>query len=94
VTQQPLDFAPRARKRDPLSSHAAADRVERSGALGRQMTRVLEAVRATPGLTSGELAARHGMDRYMVARRLPDLEQRNLVQRIEHGERQVRWVLA
>lgn len=91
MTQQPLDFAPRARRTDPLSSHAAADRAERSGSIGRQAARVLEALRATPGLTSGELAARHGLDRYMVARRCPDLERAGKVRRIEYGAREVRW---
>lgn len=87
-----LDYrAPRARKRDPLSSHAAADEAERSGRIGRQAARVLEALRATPGMTSGELAARHGMDRHMVARRLPDLERAGHVKRIEYGAREVRW---
>jgi hypothetical protein len=59
--------------------------------IGRQMARVLDAIRATPGMTSGELAARHGMDRHMVARRCPDLERRGLVRRIEYGAREVRW---
>lgn len=37
-----LDYrAPRARTRDPLSSHAAADEAERSGRIGRQAQRVL-----------------------------------------------------
>lgn len=92
--QRPLDFAPRAATRDPLSSHAAADAMERSGRLWRQLDRVLAAVRATPGLSSGELAARHGLDRHMVARRLPDAERAGLVRRIEVGARQVRWEVA
>lgn len=92
MVQQPLRFGPpRARTRDPLSSHAAADEGERSGRIGRQMQRVLDAIRATPGMTSGELAARHGMDRHMVARRCPDLERRGLVRRVEWGAREVRW---
>jgi len=89
--QRPLDFAPRARTRDPLSSHAAADALERSGAARRQLDTVLAALRATPGLTSAELAARHGLDRHMVGRRLPDAERAGLVRRYEHGARQVRW---
>lgn len=89
--QRGFDFAPRAATRDPLSSHAAADALERSGAVGRQVARVVECVRATPRLTSGELAARHGLDRHMVARRLPDAERAGLVRRIEIGARQVRW---
>lgn len=85
------DRPPRARRRDPLSSHAAADRAEASGAIGRQAQRVLDALRATPGLTSAELAARHGIDRYAAARRLPELAARGLVRREEVGAREVKW---
>lgn len=87
-------FQPRARTRDPLSSHAAADQAEASGLIGRQAARVLEAVRATGGMTSSELAARHGLDRYACARRLPELERQGLVRRIEYGAREVRWEAA
>ena len=62
-----------------------------NGAASRQLDVVLAALRATPGLTSGELAARHGIDRHMVARRLPDAERAGLARRYEHGARQVRW---
>lgn len=89
--QRPLDFSPRAATRDPLSSHAAATEAERSGLIGRQCATVLALVRSTPGLTSAELSARHGIDRHVVARRLPDLERSGLVRRIEYGARQVRW---
>ena len=92
MQQRPLDFAaPRARTTDPLSSHEAATAAEASGLIGRQCAAVLELVRRTPGMTSSELAARHRMDRYVIARRLPDLERRGLVRRIEYGARQVRW---
>ena len=91
MEQRHLFDAPRARTTDPLSSHKAADDADRSGLIGRQCAAVLELVRATPGMTSAELAARHRMDRYVIARRLPDLERRGLVRRIEYGARQVRW---
>lgn len=91
MEQRALDFTPRSRTTDPLSSHAAADRMERSGAIGRQCAQVLAAIRATPGLTSGELSARHGIDRHVCGRRCPDLERRGLVRRIEWGAREVRW---
>ncbi len=94
MMEQPglFDRPPRAATRDPLSSHRAADELERSGRGARQAALVLELVRATPGLTSAELAARHGADRHMIARRLPELAQRGLVRRIEIEARQVRWV--
>lgn len=78
---QPDLFAdyPRARESDPVSSHLAAREVKESGRLGKQQCAVLEAVRAWPGRTSAELAAKLAPDnwfslRHMVARRLPELE--------------------
>ena len=62
-----------ARRTDPPSSHEAAQRVEASGAAATQRERVLALVRAYPGCTSAELAG-DGLDRYQLARRLPELE--------------------
>lgn len=80
-TQGLLADLPRSRATDPNTSHQAADRIRRSGQLGRQQLQVLEAVRRWPGRTSAELgqlvAAELGQDptrwRYTVARRLPEL---------------------
>lgn len=74
---------PRSRSDDPESSHDAADAVRRSGALAAQQKAVLEAVKQWPGLTSLELAARLKLDRYQVARRLPEIETAG---RIRRGE--------
>lgn len=68
-----------------------ADELERSGRAWRQLDRVVEAVRTTPGLTSGELAARHGLDRHMVARRLPEAARVGLITRREIGAQEVTW---
>lgn len=65
---------PAARNTDPTTSHEAAEAIEASGRRHAQRTRVLRAVRAYPGCTSAELAHRIDMDRYAVARRLPELE--------------------
>lgn len=100
--QQTLDldsWAPgrrpiRARTGDPASSHAAADRMEKSGAMGEQMRAVLRLVLEYPGLTSKMLAeASNGaLDRYQIARRLPDLEARGVVRKVDQGAgQQVRW---
>ena len=91
MAQRDLFTTPRARRSDPLSSHAAADKMERSGKLNRQCDQVLEAVREHPGSTSRELHALTGLDRHMVARRLPDLEKRGLVGRTVVGSKAVRW---
>ena len=70
---------PLARHSDPQTSRMSAREHESSGRLNAQCVAVLEAVTARGGLTSAELAHAAGLDRYMVARRLPDLRERGLV---------------
>lgn len=67
----------RARATDPETSHEAAEAI-RSEA-DRQADEVLAMLTANPGLTSRELADQYHVDRYMVARRLPELRERGLV---------------
>lgn len=80
-----------------MSSHAAVDRLQSSGALSRQRAAVLALVQRYPGLSSKQLALTveaqaTGCDRPMIARRLPDLEERGFVKR---GEKvrgaELRW---
>lgn len=73
-----IDF-PRARNADPRSSHEAAAAIKRSGAAKAQASIVLEALKRYPMASSAELAQFAGLDRYMVARRLPELHQAHLV---------------
>ena len=69
-----LEAGKLARATDPGTSHEAALELVRTGAQGRQKAAVLEALRrAREPVTSAELAQAAGLDRYMVARRLPDL---------------------
>lgn len=68
-----LARTPSSRANDPGSSHEAADENTRSGARASQQHRVLAWVRRWPGRTSRELAALANVDRYMIARRLPEL---------------------
>ncbi len=68
-----LPKLPRARRSNPTSSHEAADFVERTGLAQQQAARALSAVRAYPGRTSQELATLSQLDRYELARRLPEL---------------------
>ena len=79
-------FQPRAKSNDPITSYLAAEHVEKSGMARRQQDAVLIAVRSRPGATSQELATELGqvLDRYVFARRLPELERRGLVM---HGEK-------
>ena len=64
---------PRARRRDPETSHLAAERIKASGALGKQQQAVLEAVRKWPGSTAVEIARLGQIDRYAVSRRTAEL---------------------
>lgn len=84
MTQLPLP-ATLARSSDPVSSHDAAAEVVESGRHETQCAAVLAAVTRWPGLTSRELAARMGIDRYTVARRLPTLRDRGQV--VQRGTR-------
>lgn len=80
AAQLGFDFAPRqrrvetpaARHTDPMSSHLAAEQITTDGTRGQQQAQAVAAVRAFPGLTSFELAMKTELDRYMLARRLPE----------------------
>lgn len=63
---------PIARASDPMSSHLAANEMTASGRRGQQIAWAIAAVRAYPGRTSQELCEVTGIDRYTLARRLPD----------------------
>lgn len=70
---QPDVRTPAARATDPETSHLAAEIMTKSGVRAHQQRQVLSALREWPGRTSAELASNAGMDRYAVARRLPEL---------------------
>lgn len=70
-----------ARNTDPSSSHDAADFIEASGRRAAQQALAAKAVEQYPGLTSLELSRRARMDRYMLARRLPECEKLGTVRR-------------
>lgn len=74
---------PRTRRGDPRSSQDAATAIEESGRAKTQALRVLRALRRYPNSTSMELAKASRIDRYAVARRLPELATANLVKRYE-----------
>lgn len=85
---------PRARRSDPETSHEAAEAILKTGELGRQQLAVLAAVKRWPGLTSLELGARMEINRWAVARRLPELEPvhvRKGEPRVVNGRRHVTW---
>jgi ribosomal protein S25 len=69
----------RYRNTDPVTSKEAAEQVDHE----LQMNRVLSGLRAATAnrtvVTSAELANIMGVDRYITARRLPDLKKQGLV---------------
>jgi len=94
-----------ARNTDHVSSHEAADDIQSSGKLAQQKAVVLNALRmfqeSRGPATSAELAKHYEMDRYMVAKRLPDLEKQGLVQKCAEmkkcpvgGKRATAWEVA
>ncbi len=70
----PAPSPPRSHRADPVTSTTAAEKLARSGRCASQKENVLEALRHNNGATSVELAAYLTVDRYLTARRLPDLE--------------------
>lgn len=70
-----------ARNDDPGSSHEAADFIVGSGKQAQQQAQAAAAVRNHPGLTSLELARATGVDRFLLARRLPEVEREGLIRR-------------
>jgi len=67
------------RRSDPASSEIGAREVTASGRRDAQKMEVLHALRQHPMMSSRDLAEACGMDRHMVARRLPDLREDGLV---------------
>jgi len=80
---------PRSRLSDPDTSHQAAEKVRKSGQLGKQQRLVLDAVKRFPGKTSAELgqliASERSEDavvwRYRAARRCPEVSVTGLIRR-------------
>lgn len=71
--------APTVRSTDRAASHIAAHSIVKDGSRSKWKQVCLEAVKAYPGLTSRELAARSGIDNETMHKRLPDLERDGLV---------------
>jgi predicted HTH transcriptional regulator len=92
MTQPSFQFdVPRSRRTDPESSRRAEDQLRRSGVLRGQQKIALELVKAHPGKTSKQLARLGTLDRYQLARRLPELLEMKLVTRTETGNLDCQW---
>lgn len=70
---------PRSHRNDPVTSYIAAEKLAKSGRAQSQRDAVLSALKVHNGATSAELGAYMGRDRYMPARRLPELEEAGLI---------------
>jgi hypothetical protein len=70
-----------ARKTDPWTSHQAAKEITESGLRESQREHVLLALKKHDGTTSSELAVFGCIDRYVTARRLPELEKLGFVKK-------------
>lgn len=91
MTQLDLTFTRASRRSDSAASKRAEQR-QNEGPRNGDSAKVLKALCATPNATSKGLAERHGLDRYMVAKRLPDLLRNNLVDRAEDPDSgEYRW---
>jgi hypothetical protein len=86
-----LDLEAASRKSDPLSSKRAAREIEKSGVLRGQRLIALNLVKQYPGRSSKELADLGTLDRYQLARRLPELALEKLIKRTEHQAEDCRW---
>jgi hypothetical protein len=87
--QSAMDTRPNARRTDPRSSRMTYDEITAEGIRGKQAKRVYLAlcdhegrVKSRKGVTSKDLAEEYDLDRYMVARRLPDLERAGFVEKL------------
>ena len=92
MTQLALTYeAPRSRRKDPPSSHRAENEIRGSGAMRGQRLICLTLVEQYPGRTSKELAELGTLDRYQLARRLPELHEMHLVRTTQEGNADIRW---
>lgn len=70
-----------AKSNDPWTSHEAGDDVVEAGVTLKHFGEILKAMAADEPRTSAEIARVCTLDRWQVARRLPEMERRDLVQR-------------
>lgn len=89
--------APRSRVSNVEASHRAEQRMKSSGQMKSQAVEVLALVQRFPGRTSKELGRAieinridTKLDRYRIARRLPELESAKLITRTDE-DRESRW---
>lgn len=70
---------PRSRTKDPSSSKRAESDAKRTGVMRGQRVLAMELIEKYPGRTSKQLESLGTLDRYQLARRLPELLKLKLV---------------
>lgn len=78
-----LDEIPIARTTDPRASYEGAAHITQSGKRASQCELLLAAIVGQPGMTTGELAHRVGLDQHKAGKRLSDLKNRGDITRGE-----------
>ncbi len=86
-----FDTHPMARRGDHDSSHQAADAHQASGRADSERQTALRLVKRYPGLTSKLLAEKSGIDRHVLARRLPELADRGLIEKVKQPGKHLTW---
>ncbi len=91
------NLQPLAASADPDSSRVAGEQLTASGSQDRQKHEVLTALSKLNAEhvypTSLEMSNLTGMDRHLLARRLPDLMHDRLVDQIKVDKKPVRWMV-
>ena len=67
------------------------DKLESSGKAQVQLELVLRLVKRWPGMSSGQLARLGSVDRYVVARRLPELRTEGKVSAMKPAGKEITW---
>lgn len=81
----------RARRTDPVTSHAAASRANALGLPQTHGARILAAVRAEPGMTADGIAAATSLSVVQVDRMAIELERAGLIERRGVYDGKLRW---
>jgi hypothetical protein len=74
-----LSLIPASHRNDPWTSDVAEEEITASGARARQQEIALGVVIQHPGCTSLELAEYCSLDRYQLAKRLPEIRRQGKV---------------
>jgi len=90
-------LAPVSRRDNPLTSYEAETSINADGSRATHLRTVLRIVRATPGLTTGEVGEISGLGQMETRKRLSDLKNATLARQggsrvwPQSGRRQVTW---